>query len=193
MSRRRAVGALIYAAPLALLLVAGSQVARVQTQHLTAWKGGGFGMFSSLDLIRVARVHVITEEEEALVPLPNLPVHRSRLLASPDSRTLARVASRALEQQWFILSYDDLVLQVAGLPDEVRRGVIRSETDRARSPDDWTPYPARAAFAYTPARDDTSRVVILGARAAVFAARFDPLAKRLTFAPLNRVSVPAQP
>ena len=39
----------VMGAPLVLILIACLQIYLTQTQELSRWKGGGFGMFSTLD------------------------------------------------------------------------------------------------------------------------------------------------
>jgi hypothetical protein len=193
MSRRPANWPPLYLAPLALLLVAAVQLIRVETQHLTAWKGGGFGMFSSLDLIRVVRVHVTTDEGEAVVPLPDLPILKARLLAAPDMPALERVASRALERDWVLLDYDEMVAGAAGLPEEVRSGIIRSETNRELRSKEWKAYPDLAAFAVPEGAPPGFGRSPSAARVVVYAARYEPQEQRLVFEPLNELVVEAPP
>lgn len=40
-----------------MTLVACIQIIRAQEQELTSWKGGGFGLFASLDHLRFAKIH----------------------------------------------------------------------------------------------------------------------------------------
>lgn len=44
-----------------LLCVAAHQMLKAQTENLTSWKGGGFGMFATLDQERFAKVYVSRE------------------------------------------------------------------------------------------------------------------------------------
>ena len=61
-------------APGLLVLVACVQLTLVRTSDLTAWKGGGFGMFSTYDAptSRALRLVLLTEEGEAVVAFPDL-------------------------------------------------------------------------------------------------------------------------
>jgi len=60
--------------PLLLVLVAARQIYLVQSQQLTPWLGGGFGMFASVDRIdhRVTRAYAISSAGEFPLILPRL-------------------------------------------------------------------------------------------------------------------------
>ena len=79
---RSPCGAAVFAPVTALLCVAGVQLTLVSTSGLTPWKGGGFGMFSTVD--DAARRHV-----RIFVEAPD----RSEEMAVPPS--LERLASDA--------------------------------------------------------------------------------------------------
>src|SRR5262245_48479783 len=90
-------------APLCLLLVAGLQVARVWTARQTPWKGGGFGMFSTIDSEgnRYLRAWLITESGQLPLPLPaalDKPVAEQR--AAPSAAGLTTIARRLAAQDW---------------------------------------------------------------------------------------------
>lgn len=55
-----------------LLAIAGMQVSLAKFSVLTPWKGGGFGMFSTIDssAYRVLRVYALAPGEEKRVNLP---------------------------------------------------------------------------------------------------------------------------
>lgn len=100
--RRRAV---IASLPSVLLcLVALHQAYRVAREGLTPWKGGGFGMFSTIDsqAERFVRLFVTTEAGETLaVPIPDeyrRQVDRARLL--PWAPAPATLAADLLRQAW---------------------------------------------------------------------------------------------
>lgn len=71
---RLRAGIAVWLVPVLLLLVAGRQFYLAQTQLLTPWLGGGFGMFASIDRIdhRVVRAYAITEDSEIPLLLPRL-------------------------------------------------------------------------------------------------------------------------
>ncbi len=82
--------------PSALLLcVALNQVYLAKTTHLSAWKGGGFGMFSTTDGGPNRRVRVFVEGPgiDREVPVPeHLEDVAQRASALPSDRNLARLA-----------------------------------------------------------------------------------------------------
>src|SRR5438105_11942664 len=59
-------------APLCLCLVAGLHVVRVWTCRQTPWKGGGFGMFSTVDdeSARFLRCYLVTDDGELPLAIP---------------------------------------------------------------------------------------------------------------------------
>ena len=70
------------AIPAALLaVVACVQIALVRTTNLTPWKGGGFGMFSTLDHAAFRRISIVVDAPD-----------RSEALDIPDS--LQEIAAR---------------------------------------------------------------------------------------------------
>jgi hypothetical protein len=94
---------LVACIPSALVcVVALHHTYRVSREGLTPWKGGGFGMFSTIDsqADRFARLSVTTEGGETLaVPIPDeyrRPVDRARLL--PWAPATAALAADLLRQ-----------------------------------------------------------------------------------------------
>jgi hypothetical protein len=96
---------LVACIPSALLCVVALHHAyRVSQEGLTPWKGGGFGMFSTVDsqAERFVRLSVTTEAGETLaVPIPDeyrRQVDRARLL--PWAPATAALAADLLGQAW---------------------------------------------------------------------------------------------
>jgi len=90
-------------APLCLCLVAGLHVVRVWTARQTPWKGGGFGMFSTVDSEsnRFLRTYLLTDSGELLLPLPPaLDKRTAEQRAAPSTAGLREIASRVAAQQW---------------------------------------------------------------------------------------------
>jgi hypothetical protein len=90
-------------APVCLCLVAALHLARVWTVHQTPWKGGGFGMFSTVDAesARFLRCWLITNEGKLPLPLPpavEKPVAEMR--AAPSQAGLMQLATRLAAQSW---------------------------------------------------------------------------------------------
>jgi hypothetical protein len=90
-------------APLCLCLVAGLHVVRVWTVGQTPWKGGGFGMFSTVDdeSARFVRCYLMTDDGE--LPLPVPPAGEklvAELRAAPTQAKLDELARRLAGQSW---------------------------------------------------------------------------------------------
>ena len=84
------------AGPVALLLTtAAIQVALATTGTLSPWKGGGFGMFASIDglAFREVRVHVASpDRSEGLLIPPSLEAMAARTSAFPHATALEGLA-----------------------------------------------------------------------------------------------------
>lgn len=91
-----------YAAPVLLLLVAIHHAYRVERDQLTTWKGGGFGMFASLDQQRFARIYVSRGAQFYPVHGPShgtgIDLYR-RALAIPSRERAVKLASE-LDRHW---------------------------------------------------------------------------------------------
>lgn len=90
-------------APLCLCLVAGLHVVRVWTARQTPWKGGGFGMFSTVDSEsnRFLRAYLITATGELPLQLPPALDKRSgEQRAAPSVDGLRGIATRVAAQEW---------------------------------------------------------------------------------------------
>jgi hypothetical protein len=78
-----------------LLIVAATQMALAQTMHLSPWKGGGFGMFASLDGLpfRAVRIEVSApnRSEQLAVP-PSLTRLADAAATLPSRGSLKRLA-----------------------------------------------------------------------------------------------------
>lgn len=190
---------LCFLAPGLLVLVACVQLTLVRTHDLTAWKGGGFGMFSTFDAptSRALRVVLLTEEGEAVVALPNLRVRKERLVNLPDADVLGSLAAQALQEEWIVYAYDQLHPIGAELPEEFQRQLARTQARRrAALREDSTAAlpegrPERIAFPHARRSGalEGRRPEVLGARAEVWRLGFDPAADRLHAEPVNRVTV----
>jgi hypothetical protein len=78
-----------------LVLVAGTQIVLVKAAGLTAWKGGGFGMFSTIDDAPHRTIRIVVEapsrSEEAELA-PSLDDDVARALTLPSQYRLGRLA-----------------------------------------------------------------------------------------------------
>jgi hypothetical protein len=92
------------AIPAAILaLVAAAQIPLALTTPLTPWKGGGFGMFSSLDYGAFRGVRVFVEapgrSEEILLP-PSLQRLGEKVETYPSDRLVDRLARDVAAEEW---------------------------------------------------------------------------------------------
>jgi hypothetical protein len=89
--------------PAAILLgVFATQVALARTAALTPWKGGGFGMFSTLDHGAYRRLSVIVQapdRSEGLDLSPSLEESEARAVALPTDWLLRRLAIAVVERE----------------------------------------------------------------------------------------------
>lgn len=89
--------------PSALLLaVFATQVVLVRISLLTPWKGGGFGMFSTLDHGAYRRVSVIVDapdRSERVEIAPSIAEQEARAVACPSDRLLRRLAVAVAERE----------------------------------------------------------------------------------------------
>jgi hypothetical protein len=85
-----------------LLTVAGTQMVLARTALLSPWKGGGFGMFASVDGLpfRLVRLFVFAPErsEEIEVP-PSLEDLAQRVATFPHRGALVRLARAAIARE----------------------------------------------------------------------------------------------
>jgi hypothetical protein len=74
---------LLYLPPVLLVAVAGTQITLSQTRLLVPWKGGGFGMFSSVDREgnRIIRAFLIADGREQPVGLDTIDDDLARPIA----------------------------------------------------------------------------------------------------------------
>jgi hypothetical protein len=90
-------------APLCLCAVAALQLTRVVWCNQTPWKGGGFGMFSTVDAesARFLRCYLITPEGDLPLPVPEaLHKRQAELRAAPTHAAAADLAERLAGQRW---------------------------------------------------------------------------------------------
>lgn len=93
----------IHLAPLCLVLVAGVQGYRVATCGQTPWKGGGFGMFSTIDGkdARLLKAWIVTDAGRIPVGVPKrLEKRADEVRAAPSAAGLADLAERLAELSW---------------------------------------------------------------------------------------------
>ena len=87
---------------LLLAFVAVCQIVLAKTADLTPWKGGGFGMFATLDHNAYRRLDVVvegTERSEALEIPPSLEAAAARAAAFPAEWMLRSLAEGVAERE----------------------------------------------------------------------------------------------
>jgi hypothetical protein len=90
-------------APICLLLVAGLHVARVAWCGQSAWKGGGFGMFSTVDApnARFVRAYLVRGQHRVAISVPDkLSKVQSELRTAPSQTRLDELATELARQSW---------------------------------------------------------------------------------------------
>ncbi len=103
---------LLFAAPAALCLTAGVQRYLAETHNLNPWKGGGFGMFASLDmnLLRVLSVTTFdTDGKKYRVDVPTRTHMREQERAIKQMPTQTRIdelARRLAETEWVVVQVE---------------------------------------------------------------------------------------
>ena len=100
---------LVYFVPMLLLIVAVGQSYLVETQNLTQWEGGGFGMFSTVDKrqARFVRCYLLTPAGEVLVKTPAYADEYLLMLqAMPTQARAARLAESLADQSWVAISFN---------------------------------------------------------------------------------------
>jgi hypothetical protein len=89
--------------PICLCVIAANHAYQVFTFGQTAWKGGGFGMFSTVDAenARFIKTYVHTKEGEQPVELPQeLQKHAAEVRAAPSQAGLNALATRLAKFHW---------------------------------------------------------------------------------------------
>jgi hypothetical protein len=92
-------------APLVLVVVLAWHVAARRSDDLTPWKGGGFGMFSTVDSPagRVVRVEIDTDLGRLPVAVPPALLSQAGVArAAPSTDRLVDLA-RELAEQWWVV------------------------------------------------------------------------------------------
>lgn len=95
--------ALVWFSPLLLCVVASLQIYLAKTKSLSPWKGGGFGMFSTVDSpdARFLRIYLINGSEETPVLLPdNLKFLGRQAQTIPSAQLLSILAQRLAQGAW---------------------------------------------------------------------------------------------
>ena len=104
----------MWSAPLLLCAVACVQIYLALTNTLSPWKGGGFGMFSTVDSpdARFLRIYLINDNEETAVILPDsLKTLGREVQTIPSSALLSELGQRMAQARWAPYRLTDPVRQ----------------------------------------------------------------------------------
>jgi len=88
--------------PLLLVVVALTQILLVRSAHLSPWKGGGFGMFASIDglAFRAVRIQVdAPQRSEQLAVPPSLQHFADAAATLPTCGSLERLAQGVITRE----------------------------------------------------------------------------------------------
>lgn len=170
-------------APICLCLVAGFHFYRVHWCDQTPWKGGGFGMFSTVDTkdARFLRAYLRVGDREIPVAVPKWLEKRSdELCAAPDREVLDQMAERLADLAW--IDREQRWAQVAqraqGLQDVPTVGSEifvshRADAHLPQGPIDGRRCDVEAVSAGIAAREPGSRVRPESVRLELWRYRFD--------------------
>jgi hypothetical protein len=95
--------ALVWGSPILLCAIACLQIFLALTKSLSPWKGGGFGMFSTVDSpdARFLRIYLINGNEETAVLLPDhLKTLGRELQTIPSAALASDLAQRLAQGTW---------------------------------------------------------------------------------------------
>ena len=120
-----------YLPALILLAVALNQIYLARTEHLSAWKGGGFGMFSTTDGGPNRHLHIFfiadNKYEEVLAPRSLMDLATKRAMTFPTDANLCSFARKMVQ------SFPNEVADVTAVHLEVWRTEFDSKTLRPKA------------------------------------------------------------
>lgn len=93
----------VWLAPICLCLVAGLHCFRVITAGQTPWKGGGFGMFSTIDSehSRFVHAYLLTSDGQLPLQIPSeLDKKVAELRAAPNPELAQELAAKLADRSW---------------------------------------------------------------------------------------------
>jgi hypothetical protein len=93
-----------FLAPAILIVVAAVQITLAKTQQLTPWKGGGFGMFSTVDdpSSRWLRAFAVVGGRRVSIPIPERYSSRAARIGAMPSRALLHALAADLASERFV-------------------------------------------------------------------------------------------
>lgn len=177
-------------APTVLLVGVAVQRYNVEVHAQTPWTGGGFGMFSTVDVpgARMIRAYVLTEDGQALIMEPNLGEPTRLVYTQPKAARVQRAADYLAAQRWQVYEAVTYPAIRASLPAYFLLYLDRSSAWKQTLTDSTghdPPYPERIAFdsrrAPPAAAAPASDVLVRGIRVEVWRPVFDRHAGRLVW------------
>ncbi len=102
---------LAWALPVVLIVVALTQISLAHTRDLTPWKGGGFGMFSTVDLLTYRPLKAEFATDRGLIPVDvhdfrDASDHASKIYTNarglPDDRRLGQLSDLMFQAEWVV-------------------------------------------------------------------------------------------
>ena len=186
-----------FLAPLALLFAVAFQRYNVEVHDQSAWSGGGFGMFSTVDApgTRMTRAYALTDRGPALILEPPLPESERLVYTQPTQERLDAAVRHLAGQEWRVFgagSYDELEPY---LPDYLQRYLRQKETRQEFLGEEAeTPYPGMVAFAArrSPPRPSPDGVTVEGVRLEVWRSAFDGERNELSWRLIRASEAPSQ-
>ena len=180
-----------WAAPIALLLGVAFQRYNVVVHDQTPWVGGGFGMFSTVDVpgARLLRTYLLTDRGPVLVLDPALGDDRRLVYSQPKEDRLDRAANTVASRDWAVYSSDQYAALRPYFPEAFQRH-LQIEEGRGGLPRYVALASARAPEAVEPVE-----AVVRGAQVEVWRSRFDRsegriVPERLRAARATRLTLP---
>lgn len=163
-----------WVAPIVLILGVTFQRYNVVVHDQTPWVGGGFGMFSTVDVpgARLMRTYLLTDRGPALILERSMGENRRLVYSQPSDSRLERVANTLATQEWAVYGPESYPQLVPYVPDFRRH--YRAEREGGTLPRYVALPRSRAPEAVEPLD-----VVIEGAQVEVWRPRFDREAARI--------------
>lgn len=183
-------------APLALVVGVAVQRYNVVVHEQTPWAGGGFGMFSTVDVpgARVTRAYVLTDHGPALIVTPPFPESERLLYTQPTQERLDRAAQWLAAWEWRVFGRDSFEAIEPYLPDFLQRYLQATGARRDLLGEDGSnDYPSRIAFVErrVPPQGDLLDVVVEGVRVEVWRPVFDRDTNELSWELLRAATAPS--
>jgi hypothetical protein len=183
---------LVLFVPALLVLVAVRQIYLAHTQYLTFWKGGGFGMFSSVDPLRnrILRSYLITQNGEFLLsnyPAGDIEYLVSRATSIPNDKNLTRLARSIAAKKW-VLQAGRVRSASVGRPLDDSASMNPPESMRAGDDSDSDSTPQsdqRSEGSSTP-------IALSAVRLEVWRIRFEQSTSRIIPVKLREMSIPVR-